>query len=50
MGAANLSKDAQQAVEILGEKELVDAKVEEKQQELDEFKSPKAKREFVKAH
>lgn len=47
-GAANLSNDAQQAVEILGEKELLDAKVKEKQQELDEFKSPKAKREFVK--
>ena len=44
----NLSKDAQQAVEILGEKELLDVRVKEKQQELDEFKSPKAKREFVK--
>ena len=44
----NLSKDAQQAVEILSEKELIDAKVKERQQELDEFKSPKAKREFVK--
>ena len=47
-GAANLSKDAQQAVEILGEKELLDTRIRERQAELDEFKSPKAKREFVK--
>lgn len=36
-------------MDILGEKEQIDKQITEKQSELNEFKSPKEKREFVKA-
>ena len=36
-------------MDILGEKKQIDKQITEKQSELNEFKSPKEKREFVKA-
>ena len=45
----NLNEHAQKALDILGEKEQIDKQITEKQSELNEFKSPKEKREFVKA-
>ncbi|PSM51269.1 hypothetical protein CBLAS_1410 [Campylobacter blaseri] len=44
----HLSKDAKQAIETLEKKEKIDEKIQEKQAELNEFKSPKQKREFLK--
>lgn len=43
-----LNEDAKGAIEKLGQKEKIDEQIQEKQVELNEFKSPKEKREFTK--
>ncbi|PPB66472.1 hypothetical protein [Campylobacter hyointestinalis] len=43
-----LNEDTKGAIEKLGQKEKIDEQIQEKQVELNEFKSPKEKREFTK--
>ncbi|CUU74741.1 Uncharacterised protein [Campylobacter hyointestinalis subsp. hyointestinalis] len=44
----HLNEDAKQAINTLDKKEKIDEQIQEKQAELNEFKSPKEKRELVK--
>ncbi|WP_233994401.1 hypothetical protein [Campylobacter fetus] len=44
----HLNEDTKQAINTLDKKEKLDEQIKAKQSELDEFKSPKAKREFIK--
>ncbi|CUU72361.1 Uncharacterised protein [Campylobacter hyointestinalis subsp. hyointestinalis] len=44
----HLNEDAKQAINTLDKKEKLDEQIKVKQSELDEFKNPKAKREFIK--